>query len=215
VNAWKNTKDAGTPGTASFSNNYPVGNVFFDAAGKSIDARAFSIAYQNGAGVRFSNSFAKDTVATHFVYDTVVQSPDWTHTANLELDINQVKSNGKTAILGVQCSSYGHSWEVTLIGSTGAWHWVTTNLTCNPLTWTPNVPHHIRIFGTIDATGFSTYTGVELDGTYGAFNSAASGMTARALGWSIGSVLPNFQIDGLGASGTATIYSDKLTIIRW
>lgn len=215
VTAWKNTKDAGTPGTATFTNTYPVGNVFFDDAGKSINARAFWIAYQNAAGVRFSNSFAKDTVATHFVYDTTVLTPDASHLANLELDINQVKANGMTAILGTQCSSYSKTWEVTLINaSTGKWHWVPSNISCNPLTWTPNVPHHVRIFGTIDATGVSTYQGVELDGTYAAFTNA-TGMTARALGWSVGSVLPNFQVGGLGASGSATIYADRLTIIRW
>lgn len=206
--AWKNTKDAGTPGTATFSNNYPVSGIFPD------DARAFSIAYSGAAGVRFSNSFAKDTTATHFVYDTVVESPDWTHTANLELDTNQVKSNGKTAILGTQCSSYSKTWEVTLMSSTGGWHWVPTNLFCNPLTWTPNVPHHVRIFGTIDAAGVSTYEGVELDTAYSTFT-GATGPTARSLGWSVGSVLPNFQIGGLGASGSATIYADKLTIYRW
>jgi hypothetical protein len=213
-NAWKNTKDAGTPGTATFSNNYPVTGIFFDASGKSIDTRAFSIAYSGAAGVRFSNSFAKDTTATHFVYDVVVQSPDWTHTANLEMDINQVKSNGKTAILGVQCSNYSKTWEVTFLTSTGSWHWVPTNAPCTPLKWSPNEPHHIRIFGIMDPTGVSTYLGAEFDGTYQTFTGAV-GQTEDALGWTVGTVLPNFQIDGLGASGSATIYSDRLTIIRW
>jgi hypothetical protein len=208
-NAWKNTKDAGTPGSATFSNNYPVSGIFAN------DARAFSIAYQNAGGVRFSNSFAKDTVSTHFVYDVVVRSPDWTHTANLELDLNQVKADGRTAILGMQCSNYSKTWEVTLnkTGNTG-WHWVPSNIPCTPLKWTPNVSHHIRLFGTLASNGIATYVGVEFDGSYSAFTNA-SGLTARAIGWGIGSVLPNFQIDGLGASGSATIYSNKLTIIRW
>jgi hypothetical protein len=206
--AWKNEKDAGTPGTATFSNNYPVSGIFTD------DARAFSIAYQGGGGVRFSNNFAKDTAATHFVYDTVVESPNWAKAANLELDLNQVKANGKTSILGVQCSTYSKTWEVTLIAPSTSWHWVKTNVPCNTPTWTPNVPHHIRIFGDIDTSGVSTYTGVELDGVYTAFNNF-SGTTARELGWSIGSVLPNFQIDGLGTTGSVTIYADKLTIYRW
>jgi hypothetical protein len=206
--AWKNTKDAGTPGTATFSNNYPVSGIFAN------DARAFSIAYTGAGGVRFSNSFAKDTTATHYVYDTVVLSPDWTHTANLELDLNVVRANGKTSILGTQCSSYSKTWEVTFLTSTGKWHWVPTNVACSPLTWTPNVPHRIRIFGTITLAGTSTYTGVELDGAYKAFT-GTTGNTADALGWSVGGLITNFQIDGKGTSGSAIIYSNKLTMIRW
>lgn len=207
---WKaGEHDAGTPGTATGSNNYPVTGVLSDAA------RDFSMAYTGAGGYRWAISFAKDAAATNFVLDAQVRSPDMTHVANLELDTNQVKSNGKTAILGTQCSSYSKTWEVTLINaSTGSWHWVSTNVACNPLTWTPNVLHHIRIFGTISSTGISTYEGVELDGAYSAF-SGATGQTEDALGWAAGSVLTNVQIDGLGASGSATVYADKLTIYRW
>jgi hypothetical protein len=173
------------------------------------------MAYTGAGGVRWAISFAKDAAATNFVYDTDVLSPDWTHVAALELDTNQVKANGKTDILGTQCSSYSKTWEVTLINpSTGHWHWVPTNVACNPLKWAPGVTHHIRIFGTIDASDISTYTGVELDGVYSAF-SGATGSTAEALGWGVGTVLTNLQIDGLGQSGSATVYADKLTIYRW
>jgi hypothetical protein len=206
---WKACEhDAGTPGTGKCSNNYPVTGVMADAA------RAFSMTYGDAGGVRYANSFAKDTAAQNFVLDGEFQSPDWTHVANLELDTNQVKANGKTSILGTQCSSYSKTWEITLTDSAGAWHWVPTNVACNPLTWTPNTPHHVRIFGTINASAISTYTGVELDGVYSAF-SGASGSTADALGWAVGTVLTNVQIDGLGTSGSATVYSDKLTIYRW
>jgi hypothetical protein len=42
----------------------------------------------------------------------------------------------------------------------------------------------------------------------------ASVPSAFALGW--GSVLlTNFQIDGLGASGSSTLYLDNLTIYCW
>lgn len=206
---WKACEhDAGTPGTGTCSNNYPVTGIFSDSA------RAFSMSYTNGGGVRWANSFAKDTTSTNFVLDAVVESPDWTHIADLELDTNQVKANGKTDILGTQCASQEKTWDITLSGTNGAWHWVKTNVPCNPLTWTPNVPHHIRIFGTISAQDISTYLGVELDGTYSAF-SGATGSTGNALGWSIGSVLDNVQIDGYGASGSATVYMDKLTVFRW
>jgi hypothetical protein len=201
--------DAGTPGTATCSGSFPVTDAVTSAS-----SRSFSMTYTGAGGVRWADSFANDTAATNFVLDTTVTSPDWTHTANLELDTNQTKANGHTAILGTQCSSYGHSWQVTLMNSSGSWSWYNTNLSCDPTKWTPNVLHHIRIFGTIDASEVATYIGVEFDGSYGAF-SGATGMTGRALGWSVGSNLTNFQIDGLGTSGSATIYADKLTETRW
>lgn len=208
--AWKPcVHDAGTPGDATCANNYPVTGLMVGSA------RTFAMTYSGAGGVRWANSLAKDAAATNFVYDTQVIAPDWTHVAALELDTNQVKSNGSTAILGTQCSSYSKTWEITLINaSTGHWHWVPTNVACNPLTWTPNVVHHVRIFGTIDATGVSTYTGVELDGTYNAFT-GKTGQTEEALGWAVGSVLINLQIDGLGASGSANVSANKLTIYRW
>jgi hypothetical protein len=36
-----------------------------------------------------------------------------------------------------------------------------------------------------------------------------------ALGWQVGVVQTQFQLDGLGASGGSTVYLDKLTIYRW
>lgn len=206
---WKACEhDAGTPGTGTCSNNYPVTGIFADAA------RGFSMTYTGAGGVRFANSFANDTTSTNFVLDAIVQSPDWTHVADLELDTNQVKADGKTTILGTQCASQEKAWDVTFTAANGAWHWVSTGVPCNPLTWTPNVPHHIRIFGTISAQDISTYIGVELDGLYTPFT-GQTGSTADALGWGKGTVLDNVQIDGFGASGSATVYMDKLTIYRW
>jgi hypothetical protein len=200
--------DAGTPGTGTCSNNYPVTGITSD------DARGFSMTYTGAGGVRWADDFAKDTIATNYVLDTQVISPDWTHTANLELDTNQTKADGHTAILGTQCSSYAHAWEITITNSSGSWSWTPTNVPCDPTKWAPNVLHHIRIFGSISAAEVSTYTGVEFDGTYTAFTNG-SNMTGRALGWAVGSNLTNFQIDGLGASGSATIYADRLTEYRW
>ena len=209
VNPWKAcVHDLGTPGDANCSNNYPVTGIFED------DTRTFAMTYTGAGGVRWADTFANDTATTHYVYDTVVQSPDWSHVANLELDINQVKADGNTAILGTQCGSYSKTWEITRIGSDGKWHWFPTNVFCNPLTWTPNTPHHVRIFGTMTASGVSTYIGVELDGQYSAFTNGTAA-TGKDLAWGVGVNLANFQIDGLGASGTATISSDRLTIIRW
>jgi hypothetical protein len=52
-----------------------------------------------------------------------------------------------------------------------------------------------------------------VDGAYSGF-SGASGQTEDALGWATGTVLTNVQMDGLGASGSASVYADKLTIYR-
>jgi hypothetical protein len=170
--------------------------------------------YTGAGGVRWADSFANDTAATNYVLDTAVMSPDWTHVADLELDTNQVKADGKTTILGTQCASQEKAWDVTFTNTSGSWHWVSTGVPCNPETWTPNVLHHIRIFGTISSADVSTYLGVEFDGVYTPFN-GQTGNTGDALSWGKGVNLTNVQMDGLGSSGSATIYMDTLTETRW
>jgi hypothetical protein len=36
-----------------------------------------------------------------------------------------------------------------------------------------------------------------------------------ALGWGAGLLVTNFQVDGVGASGSSTLHLDDLTIYRW
>lgn len=63
-----------------------------------------------------------------------------------------------------------------------------------------------------DSNGNVTYKTVTLDGVQQVINETVP--SAFALGW--GSVLlTNFQIDGIGAYGSATVYMDKLSISRW
>jgi hypothetical protein len=38
--------------------------------------------------------------------------------------------------------------------------------------------------------------------------------SAFALGWG-STLLTNFQVDGMGASGSPTVYIDELAIYRW
>jgi hypothetical protein len=57
-----------------------------------------------------------------------------------------------------------------------------------------------------------TYKSVWLDGKEQTINGTALG--ARALGWGP-TLLTNLQVDGLGTSGTATVYLDDLTVYRW
>jgi len=54
-----------------------------------------------------------------------------------------------------------------------------------------------------------------VDGVYTDFQNATYD-SAFALGWAIGDLLINFQIDGYNSgSGSNTLYTDKLTIYRW
>lgn len=212
---WNTTKDAGTPGTACTSSlpcstKYPV---VVDAAHQ--DTRSYNMAYSARAGVRWSVTAANDTGATHFIYDTWVYSDDWSQVANLEMDINQVTADGKTRILGTQCSGWDHAWDYTLNTSSGGWHWVPSNVTCDPRTWAPKTWKHIQIVGHFDSDDVSYYEGVWIDGQYSAFTNA-QGATGRALGWAKGHIVINFQADGTNATtGSLSVDATRLTVIRW
>ena len=70
--------------------------------------------YSSRGGMRWHLAFAKDTTATHFVYDSYIYLTDPSQVANIELDMNQVMANGKTVIFGTQCSGYSKTWEYTV-----------------------------------------------------------------------------------------------------
>jgi hypothetical protein len=54
---------------------------------------------------------------------------------------------------------------------------------------------------------------VWLDGNQQVINATVP--SAFALGWQVGVVQTQFQIDGLGANGSSMVYLDDLTISRW
>jgi hypothetical protein len=58
-----------------------------------------------------------------------------------------------------------------------------------------------------------TYQSVWLDGNEQAINATVP--STFALGWKVGVVQTQFQMDGLGTSGSSTVYLDNLTISRW
>jgi hypothetical protein len=209
---WKGVHDAGTPGTASGSSLYPVAVTPYN------DARKFSLAYSSRGGERFSLSFAHDTTATHFVYDTYIYVLDPTQLANVELDINQVTANGDTVIYGTQCSVYSKTWEYTtghMVNGVSRPHWNSSNLPCNPTTWKANTWHHIQIASSRNASGVVTYNWVCFDGETAQFANA-TGSSSFSLGWGIGILNINFQLDGASTSaGTITAFADDLTIYRW
>jgi len=58
-----------------------------------------------------------------------------------------------------------------------------------------------------------TYNSVWLDGVVA--NIGATIPSAQSLDWAKGHLITNFQIDGVGASGSSVLYLDDLTISRW
>jgi hypothetical protein len=204
---WTGDKDSGTPGSAHGSTVYPSTISYYD------NARKFYMTYSARAGYRWHYSFAKSTTATHFVYDTYVYLANPSQVANLELDMNQVMSNGKTVIFGAQCTSYSGTWEYTL--SSGSSHWHRSNVPCNPKNWAAKTWHHVQIASHRNSTGYVTYDWVNVDGAHHVFQNA-SGNGARSMGWSKGTLLLNFQLGGASkGSGSITAYIHKMTVFRW
>jgi hypothetical protein len=204
---WISERDKGVPGSAQGSSVYPATTPSYD------DARKFYMTYSKHGGVRWHISFAKDAAATHFVYDTYVYIVDPAQLANLELDMNQVMSNGKTVIFGTQCSTYTKTWEYTYVS--GGAHWKSSGIACNPKNWAAKTWHHVQIASHRNSSGQVTYDWVNLDGAHHVFNNATV-YSAESLGWAKGDLLINFQMDGANAgSGSITAYIHKMTIFRW
>lgn len=203
---WSYEHDAGTPGGSRGSTAFPASVSSYE------NAREFYMTYSGNGGERWHNSFGNDSSATHFVMDTYVFIRDPNQMANLELDLNQVMSNGATVIYGTQCSVYSHSWEWTYIS--GGPHWHSSNIPCNPTTWAANTWHHIRVGFHRDGNGYVTHEYVEFDGKHSNF-SGASGGSAKNLGWARGDLLMNIQMDGHSGSGSVTAYFHKTVFYRW
>lgn len=204
---WAGEHDAGTPGSSRGSTVYPATTPLYD------DAREFYMTYSAHGGERWHISFAKDAAATHFIYDTYVFIKNPSQVGNIELDMNQVMSNGATVIYGTQCSSYAGKWQFTTVS--GGSHWHSSNIPCNPKNWAANTWHHIQIASHRNSSGVVTYDYVNVDGNHSVF-SGASGYSAEFLGWAHGDLLINFQLDGASSgSGSITAYIHKMTIFRW
>ena len=205
---WAFEHDTGTPGSSRGSTVFPATTPLYD------DAREFYMTYSGRGGERWHDSFAKDSTSTHFVLDTYVYVVNPDQLANLELDLNQVMSNGETVIFGTQCSTYSGTWEWTYYGG-GSPHWKASNIKCDPRTWAANTWHHIQVGFHRDSTGYATHDWVVFDGTQSTFSGAAAG-AAKSLGWAKGSMIMNVQMDGFNkTSGNVTAYFHKITFYRW
>jgi hypothetical protein len=179
-------------------------------------ARQFATSYTNSAGERYFTTFGADTAATNFLYDgwfyLVAPSGD---IANLEMDMNQVMPNGQTVIYGFQCDGYTDTWDYTENAGTPQSpidQWRHSTAGCNPRSWSTNAWHHVQVSYSRDSVGNVTYKSVWFDGAEQ--DIYATVPSAFALGWG-SALLTNFQVDGYGGYGSATVYLDSLTIYRW
>jgi hypothetical protein len=207
---WRIKHDPGTPGTS-------VGAMsIVDNPSVSGAAAKFDTSFTNSGGELYSLTYGIDAGATNFVYDTEVWIAAGSQLINLEMDNNQVIPDGDTVIFAFQCGGYSNSWEYTENLGTAknpVVQWVPSNQPCNPAKWTANAWHHVQIYTSRDAVGNVTYHSVWLDGVEAPINQTVP--SAFTLGWAAGDLVANFQIDGIGASGSSTLYADNLTIYRW
>jgi hypothetical protein len=207
---WKGSYDSGTPGSSSGTTS------LVDSPAHDGSARQFVTNYSASGGERYWVSFGNDTTSTNFLYDAwVYLTSSSSNIANLEMDMNQVMANGQTVIYGVQCDGYSGTWDYTENKGTAenhATHWLHSTAPCDVRKWSTDTWHHVQITYSRDETGNVTYKSVYLDGAEQDMN--ATVFSAEALGWGQ-TLLTNFQIDGLGSSGSATVYLDDLTVYRW
>jgi hypothetical protein len=206
---WEWNHDKGTPGTSVGYSSYPVSKPSLD--GRS---REFSVSYWHYGGEIYHLTFGNDRYATHFIYDTYVYLDDPSQVQNLEMDVNQVMSDGKTVIFGTQCSSISKTWDYAYETSNKP-HWHGTNIPCNPRTWAANKWHHVQIAMHRSSTGVVTHDWVALDGAVHDFKDATA-PAALSLHWAEGELILNFQLDGENSgNGSIKGYFDKLTVYRY
>jgi hypothetical protein len=179
-------------------------------------ARKFVTTYSNSGGERYYINFANDSAPKNFLYDAwvYIASPSG-DIANLEMDMNEVIWNGDTVIFGVQCDGYSNTWDYTTnAGSPKNYvdQWLHSSAYCNPRQWSTNSWHHVQITYSRDSAGDVTYKSIYFDGIEQVINETVP--SAFSLNWG-NCLLTNFQIDGLGAYGSATVYVDHLAVYRW
>ncbi len=204
---WSQIHDGGTPGTSRGSTLYPATTPLYD------DAREFYMTYTDRAGERWNITPNTDAAATHFVLDTYVFLTNPAEVMNLELDINQVNSNGETVILSTQCAGIVGSWEAGYTAGKKD-NWWASGIKCDPRTWTANTWHHIQIAVHRNPNGTVTHDWVSLDGVYHTWN--YTHICGRYLGWQPGDINVQYQIEGNNkTSGSVTSYIHKLTVYRW
>jgi hypothetical protein len=205
---WKGEHDLGTPGSSQGSMVFPATTPVYD------DAREFYMTYSGHGGHRWHDSFGMNGTATHFALDTYVYFTDPSQVANLELDMNQVTSAGETILYCTQCSTYSKTWEYTYVSGNHP-HWRSSNIPCDPKTWTANTWHHIQIAYHRDNNGIVTHDWVDFDGTHNLFQNATDA-GGEWLGWAKNDLVVNYQLDGASSSsGAVTSYIHNMQVYAW
>ena len=209
---WEDTFDTAT-GTGSSTGQMRLES----SPSRSGDSREFVTTFTNYGGERYWVTFGDDTSSSNFVYDgwLYVARPS-SGIANIEMDMNQVMSNGQTVIYGFQCDGYSGTWDYTENAGTPTApvdHWVQSNAACNLQNWSQNAWHHVQVSYSRDGYGNVTYQSVWLDGNQQQINATVP--SAFALGWGP-TLLTNFQVDSFVPGwSSSTVYLDGLTISRW
>jgi hypothetical protein len=211
LKTWQAAFDSGT------GNGSAIGTMgLIGSPSVSGTAREFLTTYTNFGGERYSALFGSDSTATNFLYDTWMYLASPTNDiANIEMDLNQVMSNGQTVIFGFQCNGWSGTWDYTTNAGTPQTPkdlWLHSTSSCNPRAWTTNTWHHVQIQFSRDNQGNVTYRSVWFDGAEQVINAKVP--SAFALGWGP-ALLTNFQVDGIGGTGSAIVYLDNLTVYRW
>ena len=207
---WKEANDSAASGGANGA------MALVGSPSVSGSARRFISNFYTDGGERYQVSFGDDESSTNFVYDGwIYLTSSSKEVGNLEMDLNQVMSNGWTVIYGFQCDGWSGTWDYT--GNAGSPTkpkdvWVHSGAACNPRSWSINTWHHVQIYYSRNSYGVVTYHTVWLDGKGQAINATVS--SAFALGWAP-TLLTNFQVDGFGSSGQSVVYLDDLVIYRW
>lgn len=207
---WRIKHDPATSGTASGAMSV-ISNPSLSGY-----ADGFETTYTDWGGVLYSVTYAKDPNPANFVYDAHVWIASGSKIGNLEMDNNQVIANGDTIIYAFQCAGDTNTWDYSENAGTRTSpvvHWVQSKAPCNPADWTPDAWHHVQISYSRDNAGNVIYHSVWLDGVESPINETVN--SDFALRWTPGILVANFQVDGVGASGSSTLYLDDLTIYRW
>ena len=206
---WQAADDAGATGTAHGTMSLVTSPSY---GGEALE---FVTRFTNGGGERYFAVFGDDTTVSNFVWDGWVYLTKSTGIANIEMDMNQVMDNGQTVIYGVQCDGYSRTWDYATNAGTPenpVDEWIHSAAPCNVANWAIRKWHHVQIAYARDASGNVTYQSVWLDGVQSNLNATVP--SSFALGGAP-VLLTNFQVDGLGSSGSSTVYLDDLTVYRW
>ncbi|MBS1806113.1 MAG: chitobiase/beta-hexosaminidase C-terminal domain-containing protein [Acidobacteria bacterium] len=207
---WRIKHDPGTSGTSTGSMTL--------VSDPSLSGQAAKVhtTFTNAGGELYSISYGNDTDAKNFLYDARVWISSGSTLSNLEMDNNQVMRNGDTVIYAFQCSGYTNTWEFSSNVGTPTQpqvKWVKSTAPCNASKWTRDTWHHIQILTSRDDSGNVTYHSVWFDGVEAPINRTVN--SEFDLGWALGALVANFQVDGIGTSGSSTLYLDHFIMYRW